>query len=244
MRSLSASEIVRVWEAGLAQSPLERALTMLNASVPESSREEWARLGIGDRDAQLFALREKTLGPELEALVECAKCGNRLEIALRTAELCPAAPAENLDMPRLLEIDGYEVRVRLPNSFDLAEAARMIEADVPHALLRRCIESVHRDSTKIAFEALPARVLDLIGEQMNEIDPRAEIELLLHCPECAHEWTQLFDIASFFWGELAARTQRLLRSVHALASAYGWREAEILGLSEQRRQFYLEAIGA
>jgi hypothetical protein len=35
-----------------------------------------------------------------------------------------------------------------------------------------------------------------------------------------------------------------LRDVHELASAYGWRESEILALSPQRRQAYLELVRA
>jgi hypothetical protein len=35
----------------------------------------------------------------------------------------------------------------------------------------------------------------------------------------------------------------LLTEVHRLAQAYGWREAEILALSEARRHAYLELVG-
>jgi hypothetical protein len=52
----------------------------------------------------------------------------------------------------------------------------------------------------------------------------------------------IFDIASFFWTEIAAEAKRLLGEVHILASAYGWREADILSLNPLRRRFYLEAI--
>ncbi len=31
--------------------------------------------------------------------------------------------------------------------------------------------------------------------------------------------------------------------VHALARAYGWREADVLAMSEARRHFYLELVG-
>jgi len=46
----------------------------------------------------------------------------------------------------------------------------------------------------------------------------------------------------FFWAELAAEAKRLLREVDALARAYGWREADILALSSQRRHAYLELV--
>jgi hypothetical protein len=35
----------------------------------------------------------------------------------------------------------------------------------------------------------------------------------------------------------------MVREVHRMASAYGWREADILAMSAFRRQRYLELIG-
>ncbi len=61
-------------------------------------------------------------------------------------------------------------------------------------------------------------------------------------PGVRREWQALFDIAAYFWAELAAEAKRLLREVDALARAYGWREADILALSPRRRQAYLELI--
>jgi hypothetical protein len=53
----------------------------------------------------------------------------------------------------------------------------------------------------------------------------------------------LFDIATFFWAEVSAHARRLIRDVHALARAYGWREVEILSMSGWRRERYLEQLG-
>ena len=50
------------------------------------------------------------------------------------------------------------------------------------------------------------------------------------------------EIAGFFWAELSTQARRLLGEVHTIASAYGWREAEILALSARRRHYYLELI--
>jgi hypothetical protein len=77
---------------------------------------------------------------------------------------------------------------------------------------------------------------------MAACDPQAEVLLDLNCPACGHGWQALFDVVAFFWAELAAQAKRLLREVHTLARAYGWREADILGMSARRRQFYLEMV--
>jgi hypothetical protein len=83
-----------------------------------------------------------------------------------------------------------------------------------------------------------------VAERMAQADPQAEVQLALTCPACQHEWLATFDILSFFWIEINAWALRLLQEVHRLASAYGWRETDILGLSSWRRQFYLEMIGS
>ena len=64
----------------------------------------------------------------------------------------------------------------------------------------------------------------------------------LTCQGCGHEWAAVFDIVTFFWAELVAQAKRLLREVHQLARAYGWRESEILAMSSQRRHTYLELV--
>ena len=77
---------------------------------------------------------------------------------------------------------------------------------------------------------------------MAEADPQADIQLALSCPACGHQWLSTFDIVSFFWSEINAWAYRILREVHILASAYGWREADILAMSPYRRQLYLEMV--
>ena len=73
-------------------------------------------------------------------------------------------------------------------------------------------------------------------------DPLAEVELALACPVCGHQWQLVFDVASFLWLRIEAQARRLLEEVHALARAYGWREADILAMSSGRRQAYLEMV--
>jgi hypothetical protein len=139
--------------------------------------------------------------------------------------------------------DGYLVTYRLPDSFDLAEIVQV--ADVTEArrrLLDRCILQATRDGAEAGLDQVPDGVLALVAEQVAAHDPLAEIELALACPICGHQWQLFFDIASFLWLKIEMRAGRLLREVHTLARAYGWREADILALSPGRRQAYLEMV--
>ena len=83
-----------------------------------------------------------------------------------------------------------------------------------------------------------------LGEQLSLADPLAEVLLDLQCPVCKGSFQETLDLAAFFWSELEGRSKRLLLDVHILASAYGWSEAEILGLSPARRNFYREQVHA
>jgi hypothetical protein len=235
MRALSPERILAVWEAGRNQHELDRALTLLTAGSPGLGRDELADLSIGERDARLLRLRTLVLGPAAEGFAECPACAERVQFPFDTAAL--AQPNQEGSTTLEIERDGSRVRFRLPTSRDLAEAASA--PDASHGLRRlieRCV------SAQDACEDLPDAVVEAFSEAMMNADPRAETILVLSCPGCGHKWSTIFDIAAFFWSEIAAQARRILRDVDALARAYGWTEREILGLSERRRQSYLELV--
>ena len=72
--------------------------------------------------------------------------------------------------------------------------------------------------------------IETIGERMAACDPLAEIRLNFDCPRCQASFEESLDLVSFLWAEIDSRARRLLASVHALASAYGWSEKEILAM--------------
>lgn len=227
MQRLSAEKILAVWEAGRSQHALDRALTILAAASPGATRDALADLSIGERDARLFRLRALVLGPRAEAYAECPRCTERVEFPLDTAAFTPRPEGRASGRPVL--------GLRLPTSRDLAE---VVAASDDTAALRVLVE-------RCAGRAdLPNESVGTISQALLAADPQAEIRLDLTCPACAHEWELLFDIAEFFWTELSAQAQRLLREIDALARAYGWTEHEILSLPAQRRQTYLELIAA
>jgi len=96
MHALSTASLLDVWEDGLSRPPAQRAVELLAAAYPESSRETYALLSIGQRDARLLALREELWGPRMFAVMTCPACRERLELALDTRELrsgyLPAIP--------------------------------------------------------------------------------------------------------------------------------------------------------
>ncbi len=226
----------------MSQSSVERALALLVAACPEHSLEELAHFSIGRRDRLLLTLREWTFGSRLLGRVPCQKCGEALELAFNVSDIC--APEAEMHDALTLKLDGYEVHFRPPNSQDLSAISNCGNIpDGKQQLLARCLLRVTEDGTERAVESLPERVREAVVKRMAEADPQSDVQLQLSCPACGHSWLAAFDIVSYFWSEINAWAVRILREVHTLASAYGWREEDILALSPQRRHFYLEMVG-
>jgi hypothetical protein len=70
----------------------------------------------------------------------------------------------------------------------------------------------------------------------------ANLELRVNCADCGAVWDAPFDPVPFLWERVEASARRLLGEIHALARAYGWREADVLALSSARRRAYLELV--
>lgn len=242
MRSLSASELLKIWEWGGTQPSWSRALRLLATACPETSIHALSKISIGQRDALLLTLREWIFGSQLVSLAVCPNCGERLELNFQVDDIRVAPPAEPVETIAL-NVADYQVSFRLPNSLDLmAIAAHQHLAHTQEILIGRCLLKAACNGEDLPVNQLPPNLLDVVVEQIAQADAQADVQLALTCPACTHQWKSLFDIVSFFWSEINAWASRILREVHTLASAYGWREADILAMSPRRRQLYLEMV--
>jgi hypothetical protein len=242
MRVPQTSELLDIWERAQRLPPPARMLDLLAAALPERPASELGSLPLGHRNGVLLDLRERLFGTALAVVARCPACGTDLELALSTADIRAEAPDT---APLSAEADGYRARFRLPGSVDLLAILRERPQAAAQCLLARCVlESKGPDGQAVPPDALPATLVAAIDAQMAAADPQAEIRLETACPSCAHVWHPVFDIADYLWQELHAWAKDVLRSVHALARAYGWRQADILALSPTRRRIYLELARA
>lgn len=244
-----AQELLRAWELGLDRSPTSRALTLLAVAAPELSPRELAELSIGTRDVGLLRLRARMFGDRVEAVCSCPACGEPLDVsfglgALLGPELRGSADPMPAPPVRQVDVDDYRVTVRAPSSADLlAVVGEPDAAASARTLLRRLLlEVTAPEGAAGEPDTLPDHVTDALATEIGSLDPYARIELELACAGCGHTWPTLFDVAAFLWTEVHAWAQHLIRDVHTLARAYGWREADILAMSPRRRQGYLELV--
>lgn len=244
MRALTPSALLDAWEQGQGHGPTVRALALLAAADPhQAAWEELSALPLGERDRRLLELREGTLGPRLEAIARCPGCGEALDVELDTREL--RAGAETGATEAELSQEGLELHFRLLNSLDLLAAERCGGiGEARRRLAERCLIEARRAGVPVAAAELAEEDVAALSEALAAADPGAELLLELRCPGCERGWWELLDVASFVWAEMEVQARQLLREVHALARAYGWREADVLALSPRRRRLYLEMVGA
>jgi hypothetical protein len=233
MRVLSCSDCLNLWESGAGLHPLDQGLLTLGVALPGTSHAALADWPLGKRNLALVQLSCASFGSLLQGWMACGNCNENLEIEMDGQALVDSSADENRTLEEPILFKGQSFR--LPTTRDLARAAK--ETDVRLAAIRLadscCLETAEsRDWSDDD--------LDHLGRRLAMADPLAEIRLALRCPVCGNEWTENLDIISFLWREIEARARKLLFEVHTLASAYGWSEADILSMSDNRRALYLE----
>jgi len=227
---LGADTLVRVWERGCREHPVDRALTIL-AAFTGRSRSSLASMSIQTRDEALLECRAALFDGPLDGYAQCPDCGCALSVSLAAGDpgAGPAGGEEGT-----LELDGREVSFRSPNSADLAAAAACETLEAARSLLiERCV------GDELAEGAVDPAVVAAVEAEIERRAWAPAPNLPLTCPDCDHAWVLPLDVGAFLWDEVAAAAVRLLREVDELARRYGWNEAEILGLTAARRSAYL-----
>ncbi|MFI2367893.1 hypothetical protein [Streptomyces sp. NPDC018833] len=240
---MGPAELLAVWEAGLAQGAADRSLLLHRAVRPAATADELLSVPVGEREADLFALRRALFGERMQVRVECGACGEAMEFDLDAGVLGKrSTPPEG---PLRVADGEWVVDFRLPTVADLAAAATASRPDeARRTLVTVCTVAALRGGEPVApgelAALLPERVERLIAEKAAQADPTADVTLNVACPECGEATSAELDITSYLWTELDTWARDLMLDVHLLASAYGWSEPEILALSPLRRRYYLE----
>jgi hypothetical protein len=237
MNVLRAQDIVDLFGTGEPFRPASTALALLARLERDASPAGLRRLSVGERDRRLLALRAAAFGPRVEVVSSCPVCALAVEFAFTADEVGLAAdaptPASEAEWP----IGGRRLRLRAVTAGDLADLESCGE---PAEIRRRLIEACVLAVDGIEGAAPPAEWSDAVEAGLQAIDPAANVELALDCPDCGHRWIEVVDPPSLLWDAIMVAAPRILADVAELARVYHWSERDILAMPARRRRFYLE----
>jgi hypothetical protein len=230
-----------LWERAQELPEAQRVLALAGAAGPPATEAELERLPLGRREARLLELHRSLGGPALDATAVCPSCGETVEFEAEVAALLARADAAVAPAP--VELDGFRVEWRSPDSGDLEAAARSADpAAAERVLLERCVLAASGPDGAVETWTLPGYVRHALSDAMAGADPLAEVLVELDCPECGRAFVADVPVARFAWERLRTAADRLLREVDALARAYGWTEPDALALGPRRRAAYLRLV--
>jgi rubredoxin len=238
MRAFTHADFLSLWERGRGLHPLDQGLLAIRAAFPEAG-EDAADWPLGQRNRALAEMHCSYFGHALEGWTSCPQCGEKLEFNMDGRALAQGPQSQHAE-PIVIRGKSF----RLPTSRDLAIVAQERgAAPDPDAAAARLLRVCRVDGGDDAGQTWSEEELEEAGEKISAADPLAEIVLNFQCPVCEATCQESLDLPTFLWAELEVRARRLVLDVHALASAYGWSESEILSLSDTRRQLYMEMVG-
>lgn len=237
----TAASLLRAWEAGAASAPVDRAPLLLRWIGAVAADAPAGDLTVGQCDALLFEARRALFGETLEATATCPACQTEVELTVALGDLQPPVTPGPV-APVTVQADGYALQCRIPGHEDLRALAGRREATLRDLLERCVLEARSPAGQPVTPGELPDATVDAVATALAEADPGAQTVLRVRCP-CGTEWLDELDIQAVVWNDLTEWVGYTLTEVHLLAQAYGWSEAEILGLSGWRRSWYLEAAG-
>ena len=166
-----------------------------------------------------------------------------MELSFRVDDLCKGSNEGGPEQVSL-SLGGFELLLRPINSLDIASCLNSGTEETARTLFRRCLIAASAGGSTVAGDKVPDQVAQEAMDGLAKADAQADVEIHVSCEACHVTIRENFDIVSFFWSEIDTWARRMLHEIHILASAYGWKEADVLSLSRLRRQFYLEMVGA
>ena len=236
MQALKAPDLLMLWERGAPRHALDRGALLGAWARPDLPADAVADLPLGELNQALLQLHEASFGAQLQAHVDCERCGQRLALSLDLRDLLQPTPAPTPMPAGDSATELWGLRLRAPCLRDLAAVALVEDArEAARQLLARC--TLQGDAQTLDDVALRE-----VEDALETLDPNADMALAMHCTACGAQQVAQLDAAVLLWDQIAARSRALLGEVHQLARAYGWTESDILALSDARRAAYLAMV--
>lgn len=208
-------------------------------SAPLNEAALW-RWNVSERMQGLLAIAHATHGPETRAVARCVapECRGQIELQLELAGFAWHAPT------RIEWRDTAQRRLsaRLPEGEDLRDWHAQAPGDAAWLARRLLIAS---DGAPETLDWRPdARDLAAFAQALEDADPLTALAIDVSCPYCARDMAVEVDLERLLLDGLHRRQRAVLDEVHRLASAYHWREADIVAMPAWRRHAYLARLQA
>ena len=223
----SDGAFLAVWNPSSHETAHHRLAQLLALCVPQ---DQLGAATLGDRNRRLTGLHPDWIGRPMQAQVTC-RCGEVHSFDLP----CPALRALPLAAGKRVQLANQVFR--LPCMADLGLDGRvgpLTDAPLPMALVYACRVD--------GQGSLTTDQVQKVETLWSGADPGAVAEMYLPCAACGFQIAAAADLAEFVARDLDQRWRGLLRTVDTIARAYGWGEADILGLPEWRHRAYLALI--
>ncbi len=203
---------------------------------PVQAEEVWDWT-LNQRLQALLAMRLASNEHHIGLQSTCTRCGEAMEIALDVRAFAGEPVASRFTWR---SADGVELTLRLPRGCDLRHW--MNDASPSHeALAASLIESV--DGVLAGTSTLPlADLLPSLDDAFEAHDALTALRLQATCPACFHGNTIACNLEALLLDGFARKQAHMLDDVVKLASAFHWREADILALPQWRRAHYLSQL--
>jgi hypothetical protein len=192
------------------------------------------QLLVGDRDYLILQLRRLTLGENIQAVMVCPACDNKMDVSFPVSDV-PIEVRRQSTGSYALPLSDRSASFRLPTGGDQEAVLGMSVEEGVVELARRCV-------LDDGGRPLSAEERDTLNTAMEGLAPQLDLDLDLTCPECSWSFLAPFDTTAFFFDEIALNGDELLHEVNSLAFYYHWSESEILRLERGRRRTYLRLL--
>ncbi len=258
LRSVTGEDEAALLDASPDLLPAEITTLLLTrlvdsiGSISAIREDEIRLLTTGDRERLLFALSSTTFSEEVDLVSRCPfeECGALSEFALPLKDLIQTKQTggqdDSFEIKVSIQGDPVTVRFRMPTGHDQEKAGRLLletpVANVELELVEACIAEITGHKGNIPPDpSLLGELKPLLENAWSDLDPASDPFAKFNCPECDREYTALLDALSIFKNGLHNRGD-LFDQVHRLAKVYHWSERDVLGLTFDRRQRYLQLV--
>ena len=218
----------------------DQLLWFLEQGHAADKREQLAILatvgGLGDRldavplggiDRCILKTHLDLITPQEDVIVvcKCGHCGEELEFQQSLLEILENS-GQTEPASTSFEYDGQPYDLRLPCLHDISAEGVILQNLNP--------------SAPWSDEGF----LRAAGEALSDADPMLNLSIALRCANCEEVFSDRFDPAQFLWNELTERAKALLDDVVVMAKALGWSESDIVTMSPERRNLYIDRLSA